>query len=154
ATGVNYSYQLRGTGGTGPYTWALNNGVLPPGLAINPTSGAITGTPTVAGSYAFVVKITDSTMAHAISDTMRIVISTVPLSVLTTGDLPNGKVNVDYSFTLVGNGGTLPYTWTISSGNLPTGLTLNGTTGVISGKPTSAGPFTFVVQVKDAANVT
>ena len=154
ATGANYSYQLRGTGGTGPYTWALNNGVLPPGLAVNPTTGAIAGKPTVPGSYAFVIKITDSTLASALSDTLRIIVAAGPLSVLTTGDLTGAQVNVDYTFTLQGNGGTLPYTWSIFSGTLPTGLTLNGATGVISGKPTAAAPFTFVVQVKDAANVT
>jgi hypothetical protein len=153
-TGLNYSYQLRGTGGTTPYTWAVNSGALPLGLTLNPATGAITGKPTIPGSYDFVIKITDSTSAFALSDPLRIVVISGPLSVVTLGDLTAARVNVDYAFTLLANGGTLPYSWSVLSGALPGGLVLDGTTGIISGKPTAAGTFTFVVRVRDAANVT
>lgn len=153
ATGANYSYQLRGTGGTTPYTWAVASGALPIGLALNPTTGLITGKPTVPGTYDFVIKITDATSAFALSDPLRIVVTAGPLSVLTVGDLTAAQVNVDYTFTLLANGGTLPYTWSLLSGNLPGGLALDGVTGIISGKPTAAGTFTFTVRVRDAANV-
>jgi hypothetical protein len=151
-TGANYSYLLRGTGGTTPYTWSLNSGTLPPGLLLNPTTGAITGIPTVTGSYDFVVKITDSTTAFALSDPLRIVVTAGPLVLLTTGDLTSGQVNVDYTYTLLAGGGSQPYTWSITSGALPTGLTLNAATGAITGKPTAAGTFTFTAQVRDAVN--
>ncbi|HKP10680.1 MAG TPA: Ig domain-containing protein, partial [Blastocatellia bacterium] len=151
-TGSNYSYLLRGTGGTTPYTWAVNSGVLPPGLLLNPATGAITGIPTVPGQYDFVVRITDSTTASASSDPLRIVVTAGPLVVLTTGDLTAGKVNVDYAFTLLANGGKQPYTWSVTSGALPTGLTLDAATGAITGKPTAAGTFPFTVQVRDASS--
>ena len=151
---MNYSYQLRGTGGTTPYTWDVTSGLLPPGLALNPTTGAITGKPKIPGSYDFVIKLTDSTSAFALSDPLRIVVASGPLSVVTLGDLTAAQVNHDYAFTLLANGGTLPYSWSVLSGALPGGLVLDGTTGIISGKPTAAGTFTFVVRVRDAANVT
>jgi large repetitive protein len=154
ATGVNYSYLLRGTGGATPYTWSLDSGALPTGLALNPATGAITGKPTVPGAYDFVVKITDSTAAFALSDPLRVVVTAGPLSVVTAGDLTAAQVNHDYLHTLLANGGTLPYTWSLLSGALPGGLTLDGATGTISGKPTAAGTFTFTVRVRDAANVT
>src|SRR5262249_48106340 len=72
-----------------------------------------------------------------------------PLSITTTS-LPGGTVGVAYSATLTANGGTPPYTWSIT-GSLPGGLTLNATTGGIAGTPTAAGAFNFTVQVADAA---
>lgn len=154
ATGVAYSQTLLGTGGTAPYTWTINSGTLPPGLTLSATTGAITGIPTTVGTFDFVVKITDSTTASALSDPLRIVVVAGPLSVTSLGDLTPGLVNVDYTYQLTANGGTLPYTWSLVSGTLPTGLTLNTSTGVISGRPTATGTFTFTVRVRDAANVT
>src|SRR5581483_2032143 len=150
-TGVDYAYTLRGTGGTTPYRWAVNSGALPTGLTLNTTTGVISGRPTVAGTFNFVIKITDNTSASALSDPLRIVVAVGPLVVLTTGDLPAAQVNVDYAFTLTANGGTQPFTWSLVTGPLPAGLTLNSATGAISGKPTATGTFTLVFQVRDAA---
>ncbi|MBY0502299.1 MAG: carboxypeptidase regulatory-like domain-containing protein [Bryobacteraceae bacterium] len=75
-----------------------------------------------------------------------------PLSISTTS-LPNGTVGVPYSQTLAGGGGTSPRTWSLASGVLPAGLSLNASTGVISGTPTlavSATPLTF--RLTDSAS--
>src|SRR6185369_4332871 len=56
------------------------------------------------------------------------------------------------SATLASSGGTLPYNWSISSGSLPTGLSLNSGTGVISGTPTAGGSSSFTVQIADTGN--
>src|SRR5262249_31369210 len=72
-----------------------------------------------------------------------------PLSI-TTGSLPNGAQNVAYSATLAASGGTTPYTWSVTAGSLPAGLTLASSTGVMSGTPTGTGTSTFTVQVTDA----
>jgi len=70
--------------------------------------------------------------------------------ILITSSLPDGTVDVSYSETLSATGGLLPYTWSISSGNLPPGLSLNSSTGLISGAPTTAGTFTFMARVRDS----
>ena len=70
-------------------------------------------------------------------------------SIITTS-LADGEVDVAYLETLAASGGTPPYTWSITAGALPTVLTLNPTTGVISGTPTAAGTFNFTVQVADS----
>lgn len=150
-TGVNYFLPLLGTGGTAPYTWSINAGALPPGLTLDPATGVIAGKPTTPGSYVLIVRITDSTSASALSDTLRIVVTAGPLTVTSAGDLTAGHVNVDYTHQLLLNGGSPPYTWSVN-GSLPTGLTLNASTGVISGKPTVSGTFTFTVSVKDSLN--
>ena len=70
---------------------------------------------------------------------------------ISTTSLPNGQLQTAYSATLQATGGTTPYSWSISSGSLPTGLTLAATTGVISSTPTAAGTFPFTVKVSDNA---
>lgn len=79
------------------------------------------------------------------------------LTIVTT-TLPNGVVGTAYNATITAQNGTGPYTWSLASGTLPTGLTLNtaatGLTTSISGTPTAAGVFTFTVQVADSAAAT
>ncbi|MFL6449643.1 MAG: N,N-dimethylformamidase beta subunit family domain-containing protein [Bryobacteraceae bacterium] len=76
-----------------------------------------------------------------------------PLTI-TTDSLPSGTVNQSYSATLAATGGTTPYTWSITSGSLPLGLTLNTATGGITGTPTTAAAPNFTVQVSDKASAT
>ena len=65
---------------------------------------------------------------------------------------PSGEANVAYSDQLTVTGGTSPFTWSVSSGSLPPGLTLNASTGLLSGTPTTTGSSTFSVNVIDANN--
>jgi hypothetical protein len=75
--------------------------------------------------------------------------TTDPPRILTTS-LPSGVVGTLYSQGLAGADGTTPYAWTITTGTLPTGLSLNATTGVIVGTPTSAGTYPFTARLTDA----
>ena len=75
----------------------------------------------------------------------------IPLAI-STASLPGGFANVAYTATLTASGGTSPYTWSIASGSLPPGLTLNATSGAITGTPSTTGTSTFTVQVSDASS--
>jgi Putative Ig domain/Right handed beta helix region len=74
-----------------------------------------------------------------------------PALQITTSALPNGTVSQAYSATVAATGGTSPYTWTLSAGALPVGLTLGGSSGVIAGTPSQSGSFNFTLQLKDSA---
>jgi Putative Ig domain len=152
---ASYSFTLQKAGGLSPYTWALVTGSLPAGLSLNSGSGVISGTPTAAGTSLFTVRLTDSQSPPAAltSSTLRIIVDPAPLVITSTGDLTGAKANTDYSYQLSLTGGQAPYKWALvsGSGSLPSGLALNATTGLISGKPTGTGLFTFTVNVTDAA---
>jgi Putative Ig domain len=72
--------------------------------------------------------------------------------VISTSSLTSGAVGAGYTAALQGSGGTQPYSWSLSSGSLPTGLSLNASSGVISGTPTTSGTSTFTAKVTDANN--
>ena len=145
--GVAYSQTLAVSGGTSPYVWSISSGALPGGLTLN--AGVISGTPTAVGAFSFTVQLTDSTSLTA---TTNLSINIVPVPSITTSSLPTGKVGTAYSQTLSATGGTPPYTWAITNGSLPGGLTFNA--GVISGTPTTAGTFSFSAQIIDSLSVT
>ena len=146
--GVSYSQSPVATGGVTPYTWSIIRGVLPGGLTLNTTTGAITGTPTAAGTFSFTLQVRGANGATA-SRALSITITVASLQ-LTTTSLPAGSVGVSYSQSPVATGGVTPYTWSITRGALPRGLTLNTTTGAITGTPTAAGTFSFTLQVRGA----
>jgi hypothetical protein len=150
--GAAYSATLSATGGTAPYSWSLTSGTLPAGLSLNATTGMIAGTPTVVASATpLTFTVTDSespAQTKSISLPLTITGSTASPLVITTTSLPSGQVGAAYSATLSATGGTTPYSWSLTSGMLPAGLSLNATTGVIAGIPTavaSATPLTFTV---------
>lgn len=140
--GVAYSAALAATGGTGSITWALAGGSLPTGLALS-GAGAITGTPTTAGAGTFTVRATSGDGQTA-TKSLTITIAAGAVTV-TTSTLAGGTVGAAYSATLAASGGNGSYTWSLTSGSLPAGLSLS-TGGVISGTPTTAATSNFTVQ--------
>ncbi len=144
-----YSLTLAASGGTLPYTsWSTSNGTLPAGLTLG-SAGVLSGTPTTAGSYNFTVQVTDSASASA-SASFQLTIKPAALTITTASPLPVANINTAYSLTLAASGGTPPYSnWTTSSGMLPPGLALSPA-GVLIGTPTSAGTYSFTVQVTDS----
>ena len=151
---LNYGYNttLLAAGGVLPYTWSTISGSPPPGLLLNSATGVISGTPTVAGSYPFTVQVIDSESppVNANASLGITVDSTLTTLTITTTTLPNGTQNSPYSATLAATGGVTPYTWSVVSGSLPSGLTLNSSTGAITGAPTGAGVSNFTVKVTDS----
>lgn len=145
---VPYSATFAATGGLQPFTWALASGTLPPGLSIS-AAGVISGTPTTVGTANFKVKVTDSQTPSAAVDIANESITVNSPLAITTSSLTAGSVNVPYSGSAVASGGVPPYTWSITSGSMPAGLTL-AASGSITGTPTSQGTSTFTVQVSDS----
>ncbi|WP_421546572.1 putative Ig domain-containing protein [Pseudomonas sp. QD4] len=142
-----FSSSLSATGGTAPYTYALTAGSLPTGLSLNTTTGIISGTPTAAGSYNFTVTATDAngaTGARAYS-----VAISAPTLVLTPASLGAGTTGSPYSATFSTSGGTAPYTYSVT-GSLPAGMTLNTSSGVLSGTPTASGSYNLTITATDA----
>ena len=152
--GVAYNQTLSAAGGTPPYSnWTVASGSLPAGLTLSSSSGAITGTPSSAGKSTFSVTVQDST--NTTSPAQMLSITIVSQVMITTTTLPAGSLQASYSQALGATGGTPPYNnWTVSSGSLPGGLTLNAASGIIGGTPTATGTFPFTVTVKDSNGVT
>jgi hypothetical protein len=149
STGIDYTSQLLFAGGVPPRTWSMGTGSLPPGLSLS-TSGVISGKPTQVGTFTFTVQLADSAPTTVTSQPMQITVVPGPLVIETTGDLTAGTVSAPYSFRLQARGGVSPYTWTLATGALPPGLSLNAATGVISGTPVDTGSFAFTVTLSDS----
>jgi hypothetical protein len=146
--GIIYQGTLSMSGGTAPFSWSVQSGTLPAGLALDPITGIISGIPTTAGTNNFSIQVTDATSSTKIQALSIAVSAQIAISSIAT--LPTAPLNADYSQTLSATGGRIPYTWSITSGSLPTGLTIAPATGIVSGKVTAPGTYNFVVQVTDA----
>jgi hypothetical protein len=138
--------KLAESGASGSPVWSLAAGSLPTGLSLS-SAGAITGTPTAPGVFPFTVKVV---VGGALTESWAYAITVPPLAVTTTA-LPAGQIGVTYRVTLTSNVAKTPARWAVVGGALPAGLTL-ASNGVISGKPSHPGTFSFTVQVADSAS--
>ncbi|MCS6885311.1 MAG: putative Ig domain-containing protein, partial [Blastocatellia bacterium] len=148
--GTPYSQSVSASGGNAPYTFS-SSGTLPPGITLNTSTGAISGIPTAAGSYTFTITATD-VFGCTGSRTYTVTVA-CPTITITPTTLPPFTVGVSYSQTLTASGGTAPYTFTLSSGSLPPGISLSPS-GTISGIATAAGSYTFTVTATDVYGCT
>lgn len=152
--GVAYSTTLTAIGNPAG-TWAASP--LPAGLTLNTGTGRISGTPTGQGNTdtAVVVHFTQtSTKQAAPAKTLNLHIG-YPPPVITTNSLPDGVQHSAYSTTLsavTGSGGSATGTWSASP--LPAGLTLDTTTGTISGTPTASGDTQVVIGFTETSTAT
>ncbi|MDZ4789319.1 MAG: glycoside hydrolase family 31 protein [Blastochloris sp.] len=144
-TSTAYNYQIIASGS--PTSYALTSGSLAPGLSLNTTTGVLSGTPTTAGTYTATFTATNANGTGApITLKFTVVQASAPL--ISVGQTATGQVGTGFSYTLQATG--LPTSWSLVSGSLPAGITLNASTGVISGTPTGAGAFTFTVGASNA----
>ena len=144
--GTAYTTTFTQANGIGTITWSVT-GALPTGITLNTSSGVLSGTPTQTGSFPITITATDSNgCAGSRGYTLVIVCQTITVN---PGTLPNGTVGVFYSQTLTQTGGIGTITWSVTAGSLPPGLTLNSTTGLLSGTPTTMGTFNFTATATD-----
>jgi hypothetical protein len=158
--GTAYSQSVAETGGTSPFTYTTTSGSLPPGLALNGTSGVISGTPTGSGGqFTFTVTVKDSSSPSLSASgqySISVQVPVPPLTITTTSPLPNASVGVAYTTSITATGGLTPYTFSLdqTSAQLPAGLNFaaTSTAATISGIPMTAGTTTgIVIDVKDSS---
>jgi hypothetical protein len=145
-----YEADLSASGGKEPYTWSVTSGTLPEGLSLTGSSGTISGMPSQSGDATFTIGVKDSSSPITTAQASMTIHIASALEIATE-NLPAGTVKASYTANLSADGGTAPYTWSVVSGKLPSGLKLNGSGG-IAGTPTESGQTSFVVQVTDSSS--
>ncbi|KQX97256.1 hypothetical protein ASD22_08165 [Rhodanobacter sp. Root480] len=143
--GVAYSQTIAAAGGATPYTFTLVSGTLPTGMTFSP-SGVLAGTPLAGGTFNFTLRVTD-TATQTADQSYQLVVD-APAITVAPASLPGGTVGQTYAQNLTASGGTAPYTFAVTTGVLPAGLTLNPA-GALSGTPTTAGSFNATVTTTD-----
>jgi uncharacterized repeat protein (TIGR01451 family) len=137
-----------GSGGTGSLIYSISP-PLPSGVIMSPSTGAISGTPTVASvATTYTVTVTDANGATA-AETFSLTVNGGPVTLSPT-TLPPATAGAPYSQTITTTGGTGSYTFAIIDGALPVGMTFNSSTGALQGTPTTAGSVSFTVRATDS----
>jgi hypothetical protein len=150
---IPYSEPIVMSGGAPPYTYGKPQGGNnpPPGLALDPVTGVLSGLATTPGIFDFAIVGTDSNFCKVLTVYNMIVSPQgCPTVTFTPDDVSNGIVGTFYSDVVTASGGTGPYVYTVTAGDLPPGLALDPDSGVISGTPTTAGIYQFTIGTVDA----
>ena len=143
---LHYQTALAATGGRAPYTWSLTQGALPDSFSLS-ASGVLSGIAQLPGNFDFTVTVRDTT-GRVDSKALHLQVVLGP-AITTTAPIATGPVGQSYIQTLTAIQGVQPYSWSIKSGVLPTGMFLSRA-GTISGTATSPGSSSFVVGIMDA----
>jgi len=156
--GEYYAHEFTGEGGCGPpYAFQVLSGALPPGLSLT-GDGLLVGVPTQAGSWSFWLELSDEDPPSEPGcipkkSQRRFTVDVVAALGITTASAPPATLGTPYSLRLSAQGGSGTRTWSIASGALPPGLTLNSASGEISGSPSAAGVYEFRVRVSDGSRL-
>jgi hypothetical protein len=147
-----YSATMNATGGSGKYTFAVSSGRLPSWMALNASTGVLSGTPITTGTSNFTITATDGHIA-GLTGSLGYTLTVSPALSLTLSPaaLPGATVNSAYSATLTATGGSGTSSFAVTAGSLPSWLALNGSTGVLSGTPTVTGTFSFTITATDSS---
>lgn len=153
--GKPYDLQIKGKGGCTPdfVRYDVIAGNFPPGLSVDSHSARVTGTPTQAGVYDFWLQVTDlpqSWCADSKQSQWQFRITVDPSIQIEQRQSTLGPAEVGKPFALqfTATGATGTPSWT-ASGSLPAGMTLNSSTGALSGTPTAIGDYSFKITATD-----
>jgi len=142
-TSQPYSFQLT-TDSSASKTWSVISGALPAGIALNASSGLISGTPTATGDYTFKIQVSDGARTDAETYSL-----TVVDALKVTKSPAAAEVGLAFAFTPAATGGKPGYAWSLAEGTLPSGLSFDAATGAITGKPALAGAYPLKLKVQD-----
>jgi hypothetical protein len=120
---------------------------LPAGITLNTSTGTASGTPTSVQSFNYTIQVNDG--LTAVTNTISGSMGSPSLNML-PNSFPNPQRGVTYSQTILPSGGTAPYAFTVSAGTLPPSISLNASTGVFSGIPTTLGIYNFTFLATDS----
>jgi large repetitive protein len=154
SVGAVYTATLAGSGGISPYKWTLTGGTLPTAWTLT-SAGVLSGPAPVAGQVGatnLTFELTDSGTATALTASQQLALTISPAAAIAfTGSVPaTATWNTSYSGSAATTGGAGALTYTVASGAMPTGLSLNAATGAITGKPTAVGTFNLTIKAADA----
>ncbi len=142
-------FLLTASGGTPPYAWSVTSGTLPQGMTLASGTGALSGAPTTAGNVALSFTVTDSAQRTAATIlSLRVVAA---LTITTASPLPLALANAQLSIPFAASGGTPPYKWSVS-GNVPPGLAMQPSSGLLTGVTTLPGSYQISVSVTDSGS--
>lgn len=144
------SRQFTATGGTAPLTWSATGNFVT-GTSFNSSNATYSGTPTTSGTSSFTVTVTDANGATATLAVTHNIYNTLQISHALPAQLTQTQ-SVNASFTATG--GAPNKTYSLDSGSLPPGLTLNTSTGTLTGAPTASGSYAATIRVTDSLSST
>ena len=148
--GLPYNDNPQASGGVPPYFHYLDSNILPPGLTLDPNTGEIQGIPTTPGVYSFEIEAVDSAGCYLDDELFTIVVNPAAcsLSGIFPALPPPGVEGIPYMVDFdLGSGGPA----TFAATNLPTGLTIDPATGIVSGVPTTPSPYPANIFATDGA---
>ncbi|MEO8615903.1 MAG: endo-1,4-beta-xylanase [Luteolibacter sp.] len=132
-----FSYAITAT--NSPTSWALSSGSLPAGVTLNTTTGVISGVPTVLGSFSPLFTATNG-KGTSTAQSVTVTITGMAVPVITPNQNASGVVGTSFTYAIIASNS--PTTWALASGVLPGGVSLDTSTGVLAGIPSSSGSFT------------
>jgi len=143
---VSNTFSVTTTGYPAP-TVSLQSGSLPSGVSLS-SAGVLSGTPTQSGVFTFTAKASNGVSPDA-TQAFTLTVNAAPA--ITNANTYTGNKGVAMTFTFTATGYPAP-TWSVLSGTLPAGITLNSTTGVLSGTTTADGVYVFVVSAHNSTS--
>ena len=150
--GTAYSQTLAASGGKSPYHWKLTSGTLPQGLSLTGSTGVLAGLTAQTGQFNVTLQVTDSSYPVQLTVSQSFVLQVTSLLEITTTLLPEITAGTAYDAPMTGVGGTAPYSWSISTGTLPKGISLGSGTGEFMGTTSQTGQFNFTVKLTDSSS--